>query len=63
MIRAVQILKQAGKEHCCKLVHFHVGSQLTEIRVVKDAVREGARIYAKLRGMGLGIECTSFKRL
>src|SRR5512138_1641991 len=56
LIHAVRILKDAGKEHCAKLLHFHVGSQLTEIRVVKDAVNEGARVYAKLRKMGLGIE-------
>ena len=56
LIHAVKILKDAKKEHCAKLLHFHVGSQLTEIRVVKDAVNEGARVYAKLRKMGLGIE-------
>ncbi len=56
LIHAVKILKEAGKEHCAKLLHFHVGSQLTEIRVVKDAVNEGARVYAKLRRMGLPIE-------
>jgi arginine decarboxylase len=56
LIHAVRILKDAGKEHCAKLLHFHVGSQLTEIRVVKDAVNEGARVYAKLRKMGLPIE-------
>ncbi len=56
LIEAVRILKQAGKEHCAQLLHFHVGSQLTEIRVVKDAINEGARVYAKLRKMGLGIE-------
>jgi arginine decarboxylase len=56
LIHAVKILKDAGKEHCAKLLHFHVGSQLTEIRVVKDAVNEGSRVYAKLRKMGLPIE-------
>ncbi|HVI95601.1 MAG TPA: biosynthetic arginine decarboxylase, partial [Anaeromyxobacter sp.] len=56
LINAVKILKEAKKEHCAKLLHFHVGSQLTEIRVVKDAVNEGTRVYAKLRKMGLGIE-------
>jgi arginine decarboxylase len=56
LINAVKLLKDAKKEHCAKLLHFHVGSQLTEIRVVKDAVNEGARVYAKLRKMGLQIE-------
>src|SRR5512142_1305690 len=56
LIHAVRILKDAGKEHCAKLLHFHVGSQLNDIRVVKDAINEGARVYAKLRKMGLPIE-------
>ncbi len=56
LIQAVRILKEKGKEHCAKLLHFHVGSQLTDIRVVKDAINEGARVYAKLRKMGLPIE-------
>jgi arginine decarboxylase len=56
LIQAVQLLKEKGKEHTAKLLHFHVGSQLTDIRVVKDAINEGARVYAKLRKMGLPIE-------
>jgi arginine decarboxylase len=56
LINAVRLLKEAGKLQCAKLMHFHAGSQLTEIRTIKDAVNEGARIYAKLRKMGLPIE-------
>jgi arginine decarboxylase len=56
IIRALQILRENKKEHCLKLFHFHVGSQLTDIGTVKDAVKEGARIYAKLRKMGFDIE-------
>jgi len=56
LIKAVQILRAKGLEQSAKLFHFHVGSQLTDIRTVKDVVNEGARIYAKLRKMGLGIE-------
>ena len=56
LIRAVEMLKTAGKLDAAKLFHFHVGSQLTDIRTVKDVVNEGARFYAKLRKMGLGLE-------
>ena len=56
MIQAVEILKQAGKTHFLKLFHFHAGSQLTNISTIKEAVNEGARMYAKLRKMGLCIE-------
>jgi arginine decarboxylase len=52
LIRAVEILKSVGKLDLAKLFHFHVGSQLTDIRTVKDVVNEGARFYAKLRKMG-----------
>ncbi|MDJ0521549.1 MAG: biosynthetic arginine decarboxylase [Planctomycetota bacterium] len=38
------------------LVHFHVGSQITEIRSIKAAVKEGARVYAKLRATGCPVE-------
>src|SRR5213082_1729147 len=53
LIRAIDILRAAGKVEAAKLFHFHVGSQLTDIRTVKDVVNEGARFYAKLRKMGL----------
>ena len=56
LIRAVEILKSTGKLDLAKLFHFHVGSQLTDIRTVKDVVNEGARFYAKLRKMGLGLD-------
>ncbi|HXN55876.1 MAG TPA: biosynthetic arginine decarboxylase [Myxococcales bacterium] len=56
LIKAVELLKARKMEHAAKLFHFHVGSQLTDIRTVKDVVNEGARIYAKLRKMGLSLE-------
>src|SRR3954452_9352466 len=56
LIKAVEMLKAAGRTDCAKLFHFHVGSQLTDIHTVKDVVNEGARFYAKLRKMGLPLE-------
>src|SRR5512138_3095624 len=57
LIRAVEMLRAANRLDAAKLFHFHVGSQLTDIRTVKDVVNEGARFYAKLRKMGLtGLE-------
>ncbi|MEA3201717.1 MAG: arginine decarboxylase [Thermoplasmata archaeon] len=56
LIEAVRLLKEANKQDALKLFHFHVGSQLTDIRTIKDAVKEGARIYAKLRKMGMPVE-------
>ncbi len=56
IIEAVRVLKEAGKTDALRLFHFHMGSQLPDIQSIKDALKEGARIYAKLRKMGLPIE-------
>ena len=56
ILGAVAELKSAGMLDCAKLLHFHLGSQVTDIQAIKDAVKEGARVYAKLRGMGLELE-------
>jgi arginine decarboxylase len=52
MVRAVERLKAEQMLDCLELVHFHIGSQITAIRSVKDAVREAARLYIDLRKMG-----------
>ena len=56
LLHAVNVLKQEGLADSFKLLHFHIGSQITNIKTVKDAVKEGTRIYAKLRKMGLNLE-------
>ncbi len=56
ILSAVETLKAEGLSDCLKLVHFHIGSQISDIRTIKDAVKEGARYYAKLRKMGVGVE-------
>lgn len=56
IINSVRYLQHQGMGHCLKLLHFHIGSQLTDIRAVKEAVSEGARIYAELHHMGLALE-------
>ena len=39
-----------------RLLHFHVGSQIPEIKRIKNAIKEGARVYAKLRAAGAPLE-------
>ncbi|MGE0616674.1 MAG: biosynthetic arginine decarboxylase, partial [Bacteriovoracia bacterium] len=56
LLHAVNVLKQAGLEDSFKLLHFHIGSQITNITTIKDAVKEASRIYAKLIKMGLKLE-------
>jgi arginine decarboxylase len=56
LLQAVKVLQQEGLQDSFKLLHFHIGSQVTNIKTIKDAVKEGTRIYAKLRKMGLNLE-------
>src|SRR6201998_4398580 len=54
-MRAVQELRTWGMEDCLKLLHFHLGSQITNIRQVKAAVTEAGRIYAELWRAGASV--------
>lgn len=56
LLHAVNTLRREGLQDSFKLLHFHIGSQVTNIKTIKDAVKEGTRIYAKLRKMGLNLE-------
>lgn len=56
IIQAIEVLRHEEMLDCLKLFHFHVGSQVTDIRTLKDAITEGARIYAKVFQMGAGIQ-------
>ena len=52
MLEAVKILKARKMLDCLVMLHFHIGSQITDIRKVKEAIREAGRVYAKLRAAG-----------
>ncbi len=52
LVQASHYLHAKGMAHTLRLVHFHVGSQVPDIGTIKRAVREGARVYAKLSKMG-----------
>lgn len=56
ILEACELMQQAGLSQSFKLLHFHIGSQVPDILVIKRAVREAARYYAKLRKMGHPIE-------
>ena len=55
LVRLLDKLHQAGKAHVLKLVHFHLGSQVTDIRFIKTALEEVGRYYVELRKMGFDI--------
>lgn len=56
LLRALEFLTTHGIADQLKLLHFHIGSQITNIRNIKDAINEAARIYVELRQAGAGLE-------
>ena len=56
MLEAVKILKSRKMLDCLTMLHFHIGSQITDIRKIKEAIREAGRVYAKLRAQGVPIQ-------
>jgi arginine decarboxylase len=56
VLRGLDELRSLGMEDCFKLLHFHLGSQIPNIRIVKGALNEAARVYAELVKAGAGLE-------
>jgi arginine decarboxylase len=56
ILRALSELKERGMEDCFRLLHFHLGSQIPNIRHIKGALNEAARIYVDLKQRGAGLE-------
>ncbi len=56
ILNAVQLLEDSHLKESIKLFHFHIGSQISDIRTFKDALNEGGRIYAKLIKMGVNLQ-------
>ncbi len=56
VLEIVESLKSKGYLDRLKMLHFHLGSQITHIKRVQDAIREAARLYAELSKLGASIE-------
>ena len=56
LLEALDTLKRRGLADCLKLIHFHIGSQITKIRVIKNALREATQFYVQLSKMGFDID-------
>jgi arginine decarboxylase len=56
ILEVIRRLQEAGRADMLKLLHFHIGSQLTDIKRIKSAMREAARTYAKIRQMNIPIQ-------
>jgi arginine decarboxylase len=56
ILEVIRRLTEAGRIEMLKLLHFHIGSQLTDIKRIKNAMKEAARTYAKIRQLNIPIE-------
>ncbi len=56
MLKGVELLRSEGMLDCLELTHFHIGSQITNIRSIKEALAEGCRIYLELTKLGARIQ-------
>ena len=56
VVEALRYLGRRGMADCLRLLHFHPGSQVTNIRRIKEAITEAARVYAELIQAGAGLE-------
>lgn len=56
LLDALAYLEKNKMSSCLKLIHFHIGSQITKIRRIKNALREAMQFYVQLSKMGFNIE-------
>ncbi len=56
LLEALTILQEKDMQDCLKLIHFHIGSQITKIRRIQTALREAAQFYVQLHALGFDIK-------
>ncbi|KAA6338590.1 Biosynthetic arginine decarboxylase [termite gut metagenome] len=56
LLEALGFLDEREMKDCLKLIHFHIGSQVTKIRRIKTALREASQFYVQLYNMGFKVE-------
>lgn len=56
ILQGLERLQQEGMADCLKLVHFHMGSQITSIRAINEAIKEAARFFVELHRAGAGVD-------
>ncbi len=57
VLQLVETLREAGRLDSLQLLHFHLGSQMANIRDIATGVRESARFYVELHKLGVNIQC------
>ena len=56
ILELLKVLRERDMLDCLQLVHCHPGSQLQDIRRVKEAINELAHVYAELKQLGAGLQ-------
>ena len=56
LLEALDFLKEKKMEDCLKLIHFHIGSQVTKIRHIQTALVESSQFYVQLHRLGFNVE-------
>ncbi len=56
LLEALDFMQSKGMNDCLKLIHFHIGSQVTKIRRIKTALREASQFYVQLHQSGFPVE-------
>jgi arginine decarboxylase len=56
MMESLSLIREAGYSDHLAMLHYHIGSQITEIKKVKNAMKEAGRVYAKILKLGYGLK-------
>ena len=56
LLDALEMLDKKGMRDCLRLIHFHIGSQITKIRRIQAALREASQFYIQLHKMGYNVD-------
>ncbi len=56
LLTALDYIEKNDMKDCLKLIHFHIGSQITKIRRIQNALREASQFYVQLLRMGFGVQ-------
>lgn len=56
LLEALDLLDKKGMKECLRLIHFHIGSQITKIRRIQAALREASMFYIQLHKLGYNVD-------
>lgn len=56
LLNALEVLDKKGMKDCLRLIHFHIGSQITKIRRIQTALKEASQFYIQLHKLGYNVD-------